>query len=892
MRKFLLPLLFCASILCFSLASKAQNIWTGATSVAWNTATNWSTGAVPTTADDVIIPPATNKPVINTTGAVAKTVEVHFGAILTIQNSGSLAVNGSRNIHGFTTAFNNSGTVANSGSLIIGNVSAVGDYGLWNENLFNNNTGGQISINYAREIGLYNTNGTFTNAATISIGATVNVGITGLENRANFYNNTGGQISIDQSATYGLKSVSGTFQNAAAITIGSVASVGSNGLWNQATFTNTTGGQISIDRSTQSGLRNLNGNGIFDNAGAITIGAVAGVGTNGLWNEGAFTNNTGGQISIDRSTFTGLYNYFNSFFANAGAITIGAVAGVGNYGVLNTATFNNSGCAALLRIVSNNIVDGGPGFNNASTVIENASGNSNIGINTGLVQNLNGGTFTITNNSGIITTTSVAIWKGCTSAAWNTSTNWSNGTVPTTADDVIIPPVTNQPVISTPGAVAKTIEVQFGSTLTIQSSGSLAVNGSRNIHGFTTAFNNSGTVANSGSLLIGNISAVGNYGLWNEANFDNNPGGQISIDYSNEVGLNNTNGTFNNAAVITIGAVAGAGITGLENKANFNNSSGGQISINRTQTYGLKSSAGTFQNAAAINIGAVAGVGSNGLWNQSTFNNTTGGQIGIDRSTQNGFRNLIGNGIVNNAGTITIGAVAGVGEYGLRNEGAFTNNTGGQISIDRSTFTGLNNALNTFTNTGAITIGAVAGVGTYGVLNQATFNNSSCATLLRIVSNSIVDGGPGFSNSGTVIENASGNSNIGTNTGLVQNLNGGTFTVTTNTGTLTANSGTIWKGCTSTAWTTATNWSNSAVPTTTDDVIIFPATNQPVISNAGAVAKTVEVQFGTKLTIQSSGSLAVNGLRDINGFTTAFYNNGTVWNSGELLIGNVSGKHL
>src|SRR5687768_18541767 len=122
MRRFLLPLLLCTSILCFSLATIAQNIWTGATSTAWNTPTNWSTGQVPTATDDVIITPATNKPVISTTGAVAKTVEVQFGTTLTIQSSGSLAVNGSRNINGFTTAFYNNGTVGNSGGLLIGNV--------------------------------------------------------------------------------------------------------------------------------------------------------------------------------------------------------------------------------------------------------------------------------------------------------------------------------------------------------------------------------------------------------------------------------------------------------------------------------------------------------------------------------------------------------------------------------------------------------------------------------------------------------------------------------------------------------------------------------------------------------------------------------------------------
>jgi hypothetical protein len=51
---------------------------------------------------------------------------------------------------------------------------------------------------------LYNSSGSFTNAATITIGGTASVGDFGLRNDATFNNNTGGQISIDNTSTDGL----------------------------------------------------------------------------------------------------------------------------------------------------------------------------------------------------------------------------------------------------------------------------------------------------------------------------------------------------------------------------------------------------------------------------------------------------------------------------------------------------------------------------------------------------------------------------------------------------------------------------------------------------------------------------------------------------------------
>ena len=589
------------------------------------------------------IPNVTNKPTIGAaTTALAKSVEVQSGAVLTISSSATLAVNGSKNLSGSTTAFYNIGTVHNNGQLNLGNTASTGEHGLSNRATFNNNAGGTITIDRSGFGGLENGGGNFTNAGGISIGATANVGFWGLRNIATFNNQALGTITLDRSTTHGLQNVAGTFTNAGGITIGVIESVGANG-------------------------------------------------------------------------------------------------------IQNAANFANNGCTGIIRIVSNSIINNFTdvtntstgNFTNSGTIIENATGNSNISSNSGLVQNLNGGAFNI--GSGTPATTSLAlIWTGCTSTDWNTASNWNLVRVTTATDDVIIPNVTNKPILGAgTSAVAKSVKVESGASLTILATGSLTINGS----GGTYGLGNFGTVVNSGSVIIGNTAAVGPTGLVNYGTFSNNAGGTITIDRSTNDGL-------------------------------------------------LTKQGSDFVNAGVITIGATAAVGSFGLVNQGTFSNQAGGTITIDRSTSDGLFNQAGYsdnaGIFTNAGVITIGATAAVGDHGLLNGWIFKNQAGGTITIDRSTKVGLVSGNNgTFTNAGGITIGAIAAVGANGIQNFAYFYNNGCTGIIRIVSNSTIDNQGIFTNSGTISENATGNSNISSNSGLVQNLNGGTFTIPSNTGLLT-----------------------------------------------------------------------------------------------------------
>lgn len=89
--------------------------WIGATSIDWNTATNWCGNAVPTATTDVIIVTGTAfQPVIGSAGAVCRNLTINSGAALTITGSNTLTVNGDWIKNGTFTP--NSGTVVFSGS--------------------------------------------------------------------------------------------------------------------------------------------------------------------------------------------------------------------------------------------------------------------------------------------------------------------------------------------------------------------------------------------------------------------------------------------------------------------------------------------------------------------------------------------------------------------------------------------------------------------------------------------------------------------------------------------------------------------------------------------------------------------------------------------------------
>ncbi|WP_171062833.1 putative Ig domain-containing protein [Larkinella sp. C7] len=666
---------------------------------------------------------------LNNLGTVNNSGNLTLGAVASVGkygmiNQGSFINKTGGEIHIDRTTdtgiFQASGTFTNEANIAIGVLADIGLHGIWNNTTFNN-TAGTIRIDRATFRGLVNyaeaaksINATFTNSATITItnattvsaGTSTTAGSAGIETRGAF-NNAGGAITIDRTSGTGLYHADGPFTNAAEITIGATEPAGNYGLSSWGTF-NHTGGHIRIDRTSEIGL--LNASGAFTNSASITIGGVAGVGATGVENQAIFTNHAGADLHIDRSSYVGLHQAASTF-TNSGTVTIGASEIVGTYGLISRAAFTNqgSGQISIDRYGTTALFHRSDTFTNAATITIGAQASVGLqGIkNDAIFNNTPGGTIYIDRTS-----------------EWALMNNGDgaqsiSGTF-TNAANIFIGANTSV------GAYGVWNKATFNNN----AGGHIRIDRSTD----TGLYHASGTFTNAADLTIGAKATVGYHGLWNSATFTNT-GGTTKIDRTSLRALVNhadelesISGTFTNSATITIGSIAAVGHSGIENRGTFNNTSGGAIAVDRSDNYGINLIAGTITNAAAITIGGIAGVGYVGIRVQEAgiFKNNAGGNIHIDRSTTAGV--YIAEGSFTNSATLTIGGSETIGQYGIYNYGVFSN-AGGHIRVDRSTKNGVYNASNighsgSFTNSATITIGGVAGVGEYGIYNVGPLNNS------------------------------------------------------------------------------------------------------------------------------------------------------------------------
>lgn len=323
-------------------------------------------------------------------------------------------------------------------------------------------------------------------------------------------------------------------------------------------------------------------------------------------------------------------------------------------------------------------------------------------------------------------------WDGSEDTNWSNPDNWSAG-VPDADDDVLVPAVTQKPVIiSGVTGEARSVFVEPGSSLRIDAGGKLTIGGFAEYttpSTFTAALNNLGTIDNGGSVIVGAVATAGDYGIVNQGTFENKTGGSVVIDRTENTAIFNAGGTFTNAALISLGANAAIGLHGIWNDAIFNNNAGGQILIGNTTLRALVNNAdeikaihATFNNAAAINIGVAAAAGTVGIRNLAQFNNNLGGDIEIDATTDIGLWNTAGT--FKNGASIAIGSTSSTGTHGLVNEAEFENEGTGSILVDRATGSALLHASGTFTNAGNLKIGANAAAGADGLESQATFTNT------------------------------------------------------------------------------------------------------------------------------------------------------------------------
>ena len=366
--------------------------WTGSVDADWNKAGNWSKGAVPTATDDVIIPKSATYPIIMSgTAAVAKSVTVEKCDTLAIQNNGSLTIDGATNVgikiyghianagtvnvdntgsHGIHTE--GTGNCTNTGNINIGTnggADNIAGQGLLNEGVFNNNSGGTLTINDCQADGIENidtlensgtviienpdkkgitNHGTFNNAGILT---TNNTGHNGIRNKGGFTNT--GTINVDNAGLTGastnmdgIHNESGSFTNSSKINIGlngGSNNIKRNGFFNNSTFNNNSGGELDVRKTSSSAVQN---NIFFNNNSGASIYIEFGSSIS-FWNFG--TVNNSGLITIREANVC--FNNTNTF----NNLTCGTLDFLGKFGNGHTAIFTNDGFFIMLPDFGSNL---------------------------------------------------------------------------------------------------------------------------------------------------------------------------------------------------------------------------------------------------------------------------------------------------------------------------------------------------------------------------------------------------------------------------------------------------------------------------------------------------------------------------------------------------------
>jgi hypothetical protein len=169
----------------------------------------------------------------------------------------------------------------------------------------------------------------------------------------------------------------------------------------------------------------------------------------------------------------------------------------------------------------------------------------------------------------------VKTWTGAATSDWQTSTNWSPAGVPVATDDVTIPAVVTQPVMSAAVSI-RNLTVQSGALLNLNSF-ALNVNGSVSAPAATSFISGGGTLnlLGTGATLGGTLSSAlpvnvsGTYALSGRSVI-----GNLTVSGSGDVNANG-NTLVVSAALNTVGSgtmtmtnaldsvlVTGAGIFG------------------------------------------------------------------------------------------------------------------------------------------------------------------------------------------------------------------------------------------------------------------------------------------------------------------------------------------
>ncbi len=854
-----------------ALPAMAQVVWQGTTDSDWNTVTNWSGGAAPTSVDAVqidknVAPYSTsvNDPIFGLTPVPAANSTISSLLVdgpalnpgaLTIQGDSTLTVNGNVDVGNFVATTSGSLTIADQTAT--GNTLSVGGNFTLGGGTVDIGIGGTLDLT-----GLASTldvkSGTITlNDATSTVNAgilavsggavggagTVNVGITAAQ--------SGGTISV---ATLN----AGTFQMTGG-TVAATTSINASSAFDMqaGTVNGVLAGAVNLNKTT---------------AGTVTL---AGANTySGTTNVGAGVLDVTGSLA---STAIGI--------GDSVAATDGTLAVVGNALAAGTAiTFNTAGSALDLTgpntVQSINGANGGIQLTGATTILTLDNGTSAIG---GVIGGTGGLAVGAGTNATSVTLTGSNTYSGGTTVAnagtlnanvsnalgatTGTTTVNAGGTLNVGADALLAPALIQQTRLTNAG----TVSVQNSSSFDVVDSG---------IGADTVLLDNSGTLdlqANTSMLVSDLTTGNGINGiLQNTGTINVASGATLTVDrlVSGTGGIVNLNG----------GTLHGIG-------ASLVNNAGSVINVDVAST--LKD-ATDIQNAGAINFVDTGGLGGTTHFGAPTVSNT--GSINIANGvtvSDSLLAEQIANFNMAGAGaTLTGGGATAVLE--LSTAGSSFNLAGGTIGTSGAA-AGSAQTIEVRAGKFNITGGAVAGDAKLVAQNGGfTFSNTGTVTVDGVLANA-AGALATFTQSGTGTTNLNAANTftgaMSVNAGTV-NINGSVTTnaVNVNGGTLNANSAGAFIN------TVVVTQSSGAFNVNADQTI--QALNSTGGTTTIAGGTTLAIQGGTSTiggVVAGAGNLSFNGgtaaLNGVNTFTGILNVSGgadvTVNSSGSVDTGTV-----
>src|SRR4051794_27921262 len=388
-----------------------------------------------------------------------------------------------------------------------------------------------------------------------------------------------------------------------------------------------------------------------------------------------------------------------------------------------------------------------------------------------------GGTGTSASNFTVLST---AHWINSSGGNWNTPSNWSTGSVPTASNDVFIDAAGTYTVTLDVNPAFNTLTVGGGAT------------GTQTLDlgfGHDVTFTNAGTVTASGAVTFatGRLLGTGPLTVNGTMNWSSDGEIQSTVSIASGATLNIfgsgtrylSGGTINNSGTVNW---SGGNNLSIYNSGVINNLAAGLFSVTNDQLIyqsccGIGqaiNNAGTFRKSVTTGTTTIDG---NGFNNSGTLDVQSGTFLLGSGGTSTGIINAAAAGTVLVSSVYTLGTGATLtGSGNIQISAAQLNVSAAGVTVNHLTLAGGNLNINSgasvsTTATGVIDWNAdatLSGAGTLNIVSGGTLNFGGSGTRY-------IDGGT-INNGGTI--NWTGGNNISVyNSGVINNLAAGLFSV-------------------------------------------------------------------------------------------------------------------